>query len=322
MLAMDTCARAALVLLALFGAGSVATAGTSGVGQSPGAPNVAAAGLVVSHQARTVQPGEVVLLRVQSPQALASARVSGFGRQAAAVRVMAAGVAGEVWQALLGIDVETAPGTALVRVEATTAGGQTSVVDYTMQVAPKAFRTRTLTVEAKYVAPPPAVRARIEREGARLNAIYATTTNDHLCAASFALPVTQRVNSPFGAQSVYNGQVRNRHNGVDFASPAGTPVASPAAGRVVLADDLYYTGLTVVIDHGQGVYTIFAHLRRIGMQPGVAVVAGDVVGEVGSTGRSTGPHLHWSLRVGGARVDPLSLVSSPSTAAVPTTSGR
>jgi murein DD-endopeptidase MepM/ murein hydrolase activator NlpD len=264
--------------------------------------------ITVSHQARALQPGEVVLVRIIAPAPLASARVSGFGRDTDAVRVMAAGEAGEVWQAVIGIDVEVKPGPATVRVHARTAAGQPATADHVVRVQARSFRERTLRVDPKYVSPPPEVQARITREAKRLNAIYATVTYDHLVAPPFDLPVPHPMNSPFGVQSVYNGQVRGRHNGVDFASPAGTPIRAPAPGRVALADDLYYTGLTVVIDHGQGVYTIFAHLSRLGTAEGAPVASGDVVGDVGSTGRSTGPHLHWSLRVGGARVDPLSLV--------------
>jgi murein DD-endopeptidase MepM/ murein hydrolase activator NlpD len=264
--------------------------------------------LAVSHKARALQPGEAVVLRIASPVPLTAVTVSGVGRVAPAVRVMSAGEAGEVWQAVLGIDVEASSGPTTVRVEATTAARATLTADHVVTVAPKAFSQRRLRVAPQYVSPPAAVRARIEREAARLAAIYGTVTHDHLVTVPFARPVRHRLNSPFGVQSIYNGQVRGRHLGVDFASPAGAAIAAPAPGRVVLADDLYYTGQTLVIDHGQGVHTIFAHLRRIGVLEGARVATGDVVGEVGSTGRSSGPHLHWSLRVGGARVDPMSLV--------------
>lgn len=264
--------------------------------------------LTVSHQARALQPGEAVVLRIASPVALTDVTVSGVGRVAPAVRVISAGAAGEVWQAVLGIDVEVAPGATTLRVDATTATGAAVATDYTVTVAPKAFRQRRLRVAPKYVSPPAAVRARIEREALRLNAIYATMTREFLCMQPFARPVGHRLNSPFGSQSIYNGEVRGRHLGVDFASPAGASIATPAPGRIVLTDDLYYTGQTVVIDHGQGVHTIFAHLSRIIVEDGARVATGDVVGEVGSTGRSSGPHLHWSVRVGGARVDPMSLV--------------
>lgn len=264
--------------------------------------------MTVSHQARALQPGEVIVLRISASVPLKHARVSGVGRDAEAVRVMAAGDAGEVWQAVLGIDVEVEPGTATILVSAASTSGSAMTMPHVVRVEPRAFTQRRLRVAPKYVSPPADVQARIAREAVRLKAIYATESREFLCMPPFALPVPHRNNSPFGAQSIYNGQVRGRHLGVDFSSPAGAPVHAPAPGRVVLVDDLYYTGGTVVIDHGQGVHSIFAHLSRQTVQEGARVSTGDVVGDVGSTGRSTGPHLHWSLRVGGARVDPLSLV--------------
>jgi murein DD-endopeptidase MepM/ murein hydrolase activator NlpD len=114
----------------------------------------------------------------------------------------------------------------------------------------------------------------------------------------------------FGVLSIYNGETRSRHSGADFLSPAGTPIAAPAAGRVLLAQDLYFTGNTVIVDHGLGLFSLFAHLSAIEVADGAAVAAGDLVGKVGSTGRVTGPHLHWTVRLGGARVDPLSLLAS------------
>jgi murein DD-endopeptidase MepM/ murein hydrolase activator NlpD len=116
-------------------------------------------------------------------------------------------------------------------------------------------------------------------------------------------------NSSFGTRSVFNGEARNPHTGTDFLSPAGTPVRAPASGRVVVARDLFFTGNTVVIDHGSGVFSTLAHLSRIDVREGAPIARGDGVGLVGATGRVTGPHLHWSLRVGAARVDPLSALA-------------
>ena len=119
----------------------------------------------------------------------------------------------------------------------------------------------------------------------------------------------QAANSAFGTRSIYNGQPRSAHGGADFPSPAGTPIHAPNAGRVVLAANLYYTGNTVVIDHGLGLYSLFAHLSRIDVAEGASVDRGFVVGLVGATGRVTGPHLHWTVRAGGARVDPMAVIA-------------
>jgi murein DD-endopeptidase MepM/ murein hydrolase activator NlpD len=120
--------------------------------------------------------------------------------------------------------------------------------------------------------------------------------------------VPDPANSRFGTRSIYNGRPRSQHGGADFLSPAGTPVQAPNAAQVVLARDLYFLGHTVVLDHGQGLFSILAHLSFIGVHEGESVEAGQTVGRTGATGRVTGPHLHWAMRVAGARIDPLALV--------------
>jgi murein DD-endopeptidase MepM/ murein hydrolase activator NlpD len=108
---------------------------------------------------------------------------------------------------------------------------------------------------------------------------------------------------------VFNGQPRNPHSGADFLSPSGTPIHAPNAGRVMLARELYFSGNTVVIDHGLGLFSLLAHLSAIDVHEGDRVAADQVVGRVGATGRVTGPHLHWAVRAGAARVDPLSVLA-------------
>jgi len=117
------------------------------------------------------------------------------------------------------------------------------------------------------------------------------------------------VSGGFGTRSVFNGQPRSPHSGVDFGSKAGTPVVAPAGGVVTLAEPLFFTGSTVVIDHGLGLYSLLAHLSTFAVKEGERVRRGQVVGFAGATGRVTGPHLHWSVRLNGARVDPLSLIA-------------
>jgi murein DD-endopeptidase MepM/ murein hydrolase activator NlpD len=113
--------------------------------------------------------------------------------------------------------------------------------------------------------------------------------------------------------TVLNGKPRGRHQGADFRAASGTPVVAPNAGRVVLAEDLYFSGNTVVIDHGLGMFSLLAHLSRIDVSAGRDVARDDVLGASGATGRVTGPHLHWALRMSEFSVDPLSLVAVLST---------
>jgi murein DD-endopeptidase MepM/ murein hydrolase activator NlpD len=124
----------------------------------------------------------------------------------------------------------------------------------------------------------------------------------------FEPAVPHAANSAFGTRSIFNGEARSAHSGADFSSPAGTPVKAPAGGRVLLARELYYTGRTVMVDHGAGIISLFAHLSAIDVAPDAAIRAGQVIGKVGATGRATGAHLHWTVRVSGARVDPLALL--------------
>jgi murein DD-endopeptidase MepM/ murein hydrolase activator NlpD len=149
---------------------------------------------------------------------------------------------------------------------------------------------------------------RIEAEQKEQAAIWAASASTRLWTAPFVRPVDDPANSAFGTRSIFNGQPRGAHSGADFLSPAGRPVKAPNAGRVVLAKNLYYSGNTVIIDHGLGVFTYFAHFSKIDVAVGDIVTPGQIVGLVGATGRVTGAHLHWTLRVSGARVDPLSLL--------------
>jgi murein DD-endopeptidase MepM/ murein hydrolase activator NlpD len=259
--------------------------------------------LDVRAAARAMQPGEVVRLTITAPADVDSLLVSAFDRSFPAFRTDA-----ETWQVLVGIDLDIRPGTHVVAV--TTTGGEgVRTTTRRLSVLSKTFRTRRLTVEPKYVEPPASVSERIASEAKRLDAIWTARTSERFWDGAFAAPVPDAANSAFGSRSVFNNQPRSPHGGADFASPTGRPVRAPNAGRVVLAEDLYFTGGTVVVDHGLGLVSLFAHLSSIDAIVGSMVNTGDVLGRVGATGRVTGPHLHWTVRLGGTRVDPLSLIA-------------
>jgi len=262
------------------------------------------ADLTVSHRARSLQPGEVALLTVESVRPLRQVRVRAFDRWFPAY----AATPPLGWSALVGIDLDTKPGRYVVSVAGVDADGKTVTAEYPLTVAPKQFATRRLTVDEKFVSPPPEAVARIQRESARVRAILDGASTDRLWNGPFALPVPGNPISEFGKRSVYNGQPRRPHAGVDFAGAVGTPVRAPNAGKVVLAADLYYSGNTIILDHGQGLYSYFGHLSALLAREGDTIAAGDVVGRVGATGLVTGPHLHWAVWIAGTRVDPLSLV--------------
>lgn len=269
------------------------------------APLAAPADIVVTHRARSIQPGEVVVLIIDSARPLKEARVSAFGRSFPCFE----GAAPTKWLAIVGIDLDTKSGRQVVRITGVEAGGMAVTVQHPLIVVPKSFPTRSLTVDPRFVSPPPEALPRIEKEAERVRAILAAVSPERHWSGPFIFPVPGRPISEFGKRSVYNGQARSPHSGTDFAGAAGTPVKAPNAGRVVLAADLYYSGNTIILDHGQGLYSYFGHLSAFSASEGDMVAAGDVVGKVGATGLVTGPHLHWAVRLAGTRVDPLSLVA-------------
>jgi murein DD-endopeptidase MepM/ murein hydrolase activator NlpD len=264
--------------------------------------SAAGAPLRVSAPATPVQPGSVVLLTIESDTPAPVVRVSAFDHELAPFAVDA-----RTWQVLVGIDLEVKPGTYRVDIDTPGPGARTV---YSLLVRPRRFPTRTLKVDPDLVNPPPHEMERIGREAAQLHRLWAAPATARLWEGPFVVPVPDAANSSFGTRSIYNGEPRSPHAGTDFLSPAGRPIKAPNAGRVVLAGPLYFTGGTVVIDHGLGVLSLFAHLSSVAVREGDVVKTGDVIGEVGATGRVTGPHLHWGVRVAGARVDPLLLLAA------------
>jgi murein DD-endopeptidase MepM/ murein hydrolase activator NlpD len=242
---------------------------------------------------------------------LGAPRVRAFDRAALPFQIDPA-----TWRVLVGIDLDTAPGTYAVAIDA---GPSSTAVHktYSLVVGPKKFATRKLTVDENFVNPPANMQERIARESARLAELWQHSTPAKLWNGPFVRPVPQEANSAFGTRSIFNGKPRNAHGGADFLSPAGTPIQAPNAGHVAVARNLYYSGNTVIIDHGLGLFSMLAHLSVMEVHEGDQVTAGQLLGRVGATGRVTGPHLHWAIRASGARVDPLSLLALLGTPATP-----
>lgn len=266
-------------------------------------PALAQGVLDVAIVARAVQPGEVVRVDVECA-CQSVPRATAFGLAIP----LALSEDGTRWQGLVGIDLDAAAGRYPLVVELP-GGGPAGTRTVTLDVKPARFATRTLHVADQYVDPPANVVDRIISEAALLERTFKKATP----AASgrpFTLPLTTPPTPNFGRRSVFNGKPRNPHAGIDFSSPTGTIVTAPAAGTIVLARDLFFTGNTVVVDHGGGLYSLFAHLSSMTVAPGEVATPGAPLGRVGATGRATGPHLHWSVRLNGARVDPLSLIDA------------
>ncbi len=257
----------------------------------------------IAANARSIQPGELVVLTMVVPEPADRVRLHAFNREIPVYRVDAA-----TWRGLVGIDLGVRPGTYSASVEVIS-GPRRLQATYVLTVLPRRFPVRVLKVDPALVNPPPEMGERIAGEAAALDELWRQSSAERLWHGPFMPPVPSTVTSHFGTRSIFNGQARSPHSGADFPSLTGTPVAAPNAGRVVLAKDLYFSGKTVILDHGLGLFSLLAHLSVIGVHEGDSVAAGQAIGEVGATGRVTGPHLHWAVRAGGARVDPLAVLA-------------
>lgn len=184
------------------------------------------------------------------------------------------------------------------------------VFERTLAIEAREYQTQHIKgLPSKMVAPNPQDLARIKRNQAEVKAARSVHTALRGFLEAFRWPAVGIITGVYGSRRVLNGEPRNPHYGIDIAAPAGTPVLAPASGRITLAHpDMYYTGATLILDHGYGVSSTFLHLQDIDVAVGQTVAAGEPLGRVGSSGRSTGPHLDWRINWFDVRVDPALLV--------------
>lgn len=174
-----------------------------------------------------------------------------------------------------------------------------------VKVRPKNYGERRITVAKKYMSLTPQQLSRHKREIKAQKKVYQRTTPQRYWRGGFLKPVPGSVSGPFGRRSIINGQPRSPHGGIDFRGAKGTPIMASGAGRVALVQDSFFGGQVIIIDHGQGLVTAYRHLSVMKVKSGQMVAKGQVIGQVGTTGRVTGPHLHFDIHLSGARVDPM-----------------
>ncbi len=208
-----------------------------------------------------------------------------------------------LFKAIAGVDLNTEPGT--YQLELSIKGKKLS---QPVKISKKKYPVQRLTLPEGMVVLSPENEARAERDLKKTAALWYVDSL-RVWSGTFVNPLPgKEIGTPFGVRRIINKIPKNPHSGVDVNADEGDPVHAPNDGVVVLVDNQFYSGNSVVLDHGQGIYTMFFHLSKINVKYGQAVTKGEVIALVGSTGRATGAHLHWGVRVQGAKVDPLELI--------------
>jgi murein DD-endopeptidase MepM/ murein hydrolase activator NlpD len=251
-------------------------------------------GLEVDFSDGRLAQGGLALLHLSVPRSDEPIATAFKGGRAVVLRTENGGA----W-AIVAADLETEPG----RYYITFRQGRNEI-STSVRIVSGEFSTSRIRLPKGMVEFDKKTLARIEREKKELSAVFATSAKKRLWRKPFIMPLKGRISGEFGERRILNGNPRSPHGGLDIAAPAGTPVRAAAAGRVAFTGKFFFYGNFVVIDHGLGVFTLYAHLDSILVKKGEPVTGGQTVGLVGSTGRATGPHLHFAVTIGGVRISP------------------
>ncbi|MEJ5358429.1 MAG: M23 family metallopeptidase [Desulfobacterales bacterium] len=210
---------------------------------------------------------------------------------------------------LLAIPLSARPEEAVLEAAWTQPGGRRGW-RFPFRIRPGFFAEEALRVDPRHVRPSPRDLERIRREREELERIYASGARRPLWEGGFSAPVPGEISGAFGTRRVFNGELISRHTGVDFRAASGDPVVAAGSGVVRLGKELFYSGNAVVIDHGAGIFTSYSHLSRIEVTPGRRLARDEILGRVGATGRATGPHLHWGVKLNGVSVNPIAFLAA------------
>lgn len=208
--------------------------------------------------------------------------------------------------AIVAIPIDQEPGEVQLRVHL----GQNYIEDIPLLIQSKKYPEQHITIsDEDMVTPPEETLERIRKESALMKEAYDLRTELGTDLFPILIPVSGPISGVFGSRRFFNGKPRNPHSGIDYAADQGTPILAPAPGSIALTGDFYFNGNTVVINHGGGFVSVMCHLHEVFVKKDQEIRRGEKIGTVGSTGRSTGPHLHWTISLQGTKVDPAVFIS-------------
>jgi murein DD-endopeptidase MepM/ murein hydrolase activator NlpD len=257
------------------------------------------------HQPARVVNGSPVLLRVTTPSPVLALSGSWLGHEI----FFSFEASQKVWVGLAGVSLETKPGAYPVQLSAQTSAGQTLAYQQEIRVERQRYPRVMLKVPSRYTAPSPEEQRQIAQDKEVKTQAFQIVSADREWKGSFDAPVKAPISDVFGVERVFNGAVQSTHQGLDFRVPSGTTVAAVNRGTVILARPLFFEGNCIVIDHGQGLLTLYLHLSELRVKEGDQVVKGQSIALSGGTGRATGPHLHLAVRWQGIYLNPRVLLS-------------
>jgi len=249
--------------------------------------------------------GSPVLFRINAPAELTSLEGTWLGH-ALSFRF---GQSCNCWYAIAGVDLNTKAGKYSLVLQGKGKPGVKASFTSAVAVSEKPYPSTSIKVAPEYVAPPAETEARIEEEQALKKRVFSVIVPESLWSGRFQPPAEAEVSGVFGSARVFNGVKKSQHTGLDFRVTTGTPIAASNGGTVILARNLYFEGNCVMIDHGQGLITLYMHLSEIKIKEGDRVQARQILGLSGGTGRATAPHLHFAVRWQGVYLDPGTLLS-------------
>jgi murein DD-endopeptidase MepM/ murein hydrolase activator NlpD len=253
---------------------------------------------------KVVKQGEVYLIRTLGPASLKPIYIEFQG-----VRIpMVFSEKKFAYEGLFGIDMNTQPGTYSIKINGIDEGKRVYMSSLSLKVEKVDFGAQKLSLPSSMVDLDKKTLERVNQETMKLKTLLQAFQDEKFWRGAFIRPVEGELSGAFGVSRMINGKRRGQHTGIDLQAEEGTPVLACNRGMVVLVDELFFSGKSVILDHGWGLFSMYFHLSEIRVQEGERIDKGAILGRVGSTGRSTKPHLHWGIRMNGARVDPLSLL--------------